>query len=528
LEEQLLPLLLQEQTLLDDYGANHPQVVGVRRRIELTRRLFAPLGAEPDSGAADSSGKGNTEKGDHVALYAQSLKQELSEIELAEQLLAERIKDEYQEAKRAASYEFTEETYRSDIARSQQLYDSIIKRLQEVNFVKDYGGYSASIITPPSAGVRVEPRATPIVTVAALLGILGGFGLGYLADRADKSFRSPEEIHRHLGIPVVGHVPLIVAAPTVVHDDASSQPVMDPMLCAYHQPRSREAEAYRGVRTALYFSSHGKEYKSIQVTSPNMGDGKSVTVANLGISIAQSARRTILIDADLRRPRLHELFGLSARVGLTSIIRGDAELEEAIQQSAVPDLSVLACGPVPSNPAELLTSARFPELLERIRDQYDFVLVDTPPLLAVSDPAVVAPRVEAVLLSIRYSKNGRPNAQRAKEILDTLGVAVIGVIVNAVDHRAAGGKYGYDHQRYGYGHGYGYIDGAGDNDHIDNHIGGDAGKPSCESQSGEASAVTVPNGSGKWAASKSSGRGERKVSSGDRPPRFLSWLRGRG
>jgi capsular exopolysaccharide synthesis family protein len=513
---------------LEDYGPNHPQVQGVRHRIELTQNLFAAPGAERNKGAADLGGKENTDQGDHVALYVQSLKQELSDIEMAEQLLTERAKEEYQEARRVSSYEFREETYRNEIARSQQLYDSIIKRLQEVNFVKDYGGYDARVITPPSVGVKVEPRAMPIFTVATFLGILGGFGLAYLAERADKSFRSPEEIHRHLGIPVVGHVPLIAAAPTVVHDDASSQPVMDPILCAYYQPRSREAEAYRGVRTALYFSSQGKEYKTIQVTSPNMGDGKTVTVANLGISIAQSGRRTILIDADLRRPRLHELFGLSAQVGLTSVIRGDAELEEAIQQSAVPGLSILACGPLPSNPAELLTSARFPELLDKIRDQYEFVLVDTPPLLAVSDPAVVAPRVEAVLLSIRYSKNGRPNAQRAKEILDTLGVVVLGVIVNAVDHRVSGGKYGYDHQRYGYGHGYGYIDGASGNGHTDNHTGGDAGESSCEPQSGEVSAGTVPDGPAKWAASKRIGGRDRKVSSDDRPQRFLSWLRGRG
>src|SRR5262249_11275591 len=144
---------------------------------------------------------------------------------------------------------------------------------------------------------------------------------------------------RHLGVPVVGHIPVIAAAPTAAHEDTCGQPVLDTILCAYHQPRSREAEAYRGVRTALYFSSRGKEYKTIQVTSPDMGDGKSVTVANLGISIAQSGRTTILIDADLRRPRLHKLFGLQAQVGLTSIIRGEAKLEEAVQQCTVPGLS---------------------------------------------------------------------------------------------------------------------------------------------------------------------------------------------
>jgi capsular exopolysaccharide synthesis family protein len=433
----------------------------------------SPDPATTGSATDDLAGIGNMGMGDHVALYLQALKQELSDIEMAEQLLSQHIKEEYAEAKRVANYEFREETYRNDIARSQQLYDSIIKRLQEVNFVKDYGGYDARVITPPSAGVRTEPRAMPIFTVSVFLGTLGGFGLAYLAERSDKSFRSPEEIHRHLGIRVVGHIPVIGAAPAAAQKTSVGQPTLDPILCAYHQPRSAEAEAYRGVRTGLYFSSNGKESKVIQVTSPNMGDGKSVTAANLGISIAQSGRKTILIDADLRRPRVHELFSLTAGVGLSSVIRGEAELEAAIQQIAVPGLSILSCGPIPPNPAELLTSARFAELLATIRAQYDFVLVDTPPLLAVSDPAVVASRVDGVLLSIRYSKNGRPNAQRAKEILDTLGVTVLGVVVNAVDHRGAG-RYSYDHQRYGYEHGYGYMDDAAGNSNMDHPNGRDA------------------------------------------------------
>src|SRR5262249_37049187 len=150
--------------------------------------------------------------------------------------------------------------------------------------------------------------------------------------------------------------------------------------------------------------------------------------ANLAVSIAQSGKRALLIDADFRRPRQHKIFGLSAQTGLCMALAGEAELADAVQECGVDGLSVLPCGPLPPNPAELLTAPRFKEMLDSLREAYDFVLVDTPPLLAVTDASVVAPRVDGVLLTIRVSKNGRPRAERAKEILNTLGANVFGVV----------------------------------------------------------------------------------------------------
>src|SRR5262249_28089755 len=153
-------------------------------------------------------------------------------------------------------------------------------------------------------------------------------------------------------------------------------------------------------------------------------------------------------DADFRRPRLHKLFGLSAQVGLASVIAGKADLDAAVQKTCVPNLSLLPCGPIPPDPAELLTSPRFKELLDGIRGQCDFVLLDSPPLLAGTDPCVVAPRVDGVLLTIRLSRHGRPHAERAKEILGTLGARVVGVVVNGVG-RQSGGRYGSGYAHYG-------------------------------------------------------------------------------
>jgi capsular exopolysaccharide synthesis family protein len=187
------------------------------------------------------------------------------------------------------------------------------------------------------------------------------------------------------------------------------------------------------------------------VTSPDTSDGKSTLSANLAVSIAQAEKKVILIDADFRRPRVHKLFNLSAEKGLASVMTGEAQFIDVIQATTIPGLSVLTCGPIPPNPAELLTLPLFKEMLASLREKFDYVLIDTPPLLAVTDPCTVAPYVDGVLLTIRISKNARPNALRAKEMLSALGAHVIGVVVNGVRTDAKGygyGGYGYDSKYY--------------------------------------------------------------------------------
>jgi succinoglycan biosynthesis transport protein ExoP len=172
-----------------------------------------------------------------------------------------------------------------------------------------------------------------------------------------------------------------------------------------------------------------------------VGDGKTMLTANLAISIAQSGRKTLLIDADLRRPRIHQLFAHSARTGLATVIQGEASLDNAIQPSEIPGLSILPSGPLPPNPADLLTSPRFQQLLASAREKYDYVLVDTPALLAVTDPRVIAPLVDGVLLTFRMTKKSRPDVERSKEVLEDLQANVLGAVVNAADRYVEFTKY---------------------------------------------------------------------------------------
>jgi capsular exopolysaccharide synthesis family protein len=441
IEEQLLPLLLEEETLKSSYGPDYPPLKSVRKRIELARAMLPRV-----MGVRDQNGDPAVQAREAMRQYQESLKQELGDSVLSDKTLAELSGVVSEEAQKLAAYEVEDIKFTNDIARTKQLYEGIIKRLQEVGFAKDFGGYDARIVSAAAPGKKVEPRASLVFSLAALLGLLSGLGLGYLGEITDKSFRTPEEIRRRLGLPIIGHIPLFTGDAREQTGDVAA--ALDPSMYAFYQSRSAEAEAFRGVRTALYFSTAGQGHKVIQVTSPSPGDGKTTVTGNLAISMAQSGKRVLLIDADIRKPRLHRQFGIGDETGLSLVLAGEVEPAEAIQEGGVPNLSILPCGPLPPNPAELLTSPRLKEFLDQVREQYDFVLVDTPPLLAVTDASVVAARVDGVLLVIRVSKNGRPQAVRAKEILNTLGASMLGVVVNALDHRAEA-VYGFEHYHYG-------------------------------------------------------------------------------
>ncbi|MCI0683954.1 MAG: polysaccharide biosynthesis tyrosine autokinase, partial [Gemmataceae bacterium] len=454
LDEQLLPLQMKEQELLEDFGPDHPQVRSVRKRMELARDFHRQLTGKNQAATRLLA--------DPVQAYVAALKHELRENEMNDKSLTQSLEKFKGEVRELSKYEVEEEHLRSEVQGLQQLLEATIKRLAEINLVRDAGGFDARILSRPGPGFKVAPNALQIILAGFILGALAGAGLAYLAEITDKSFRTPDEIRRRLGLPVFGHIPVIAAAPESARASGPGQAHIDPLLCALHAPKSRDAEAFRAIRTALYFSAPcrgegrgegrgaggGGGQRVIQITSPSMGDGKSTVAANLAVSIAQSGKRILLIDADCRRPRQHKIFGLAAPVGLAGLIAGDSSVADSVQETAVPGLHLLPCGPVPHNPSELLTSPRFHQLLDDVRHHYDFVLVDTPPILAVTDPCVVASRVDGLLLTVRLSKQARPLAERAKEILNTLKVRVLGVVVNGVSGRDGAGMYRSDYYAY--------------------------------------------------------------------------------
>lgn len=219
---------------------------------------------------------------------------------------------------------------------------------------------------------------------------------------------------------------------------------LDAKLVTHLDARSPGAEAYRVLRTNLQFTALDQPLRTLLITSSAPAEGKSLTAANLSIAFAQAGQRVLLVDADLRRPTVHKLFGLQrAWSGLTTLLAAGSRLEDMVHEVEVPNLHVLPSGPVPPNPAEILGSVRMGEFLEEARAAYDLVVLDSPPVLAVTDPCVLARRVDGVALVTRVGKVGHPQAQRAKVALEAVHARLLGVILDGITLNDASNGYSY-------------------------------------------------------------------------------------
>ncbi len=479
---ELFPLLVKEADLLQRHGPEHPEVESIRRQIEMTRRFL-----QEELGSLQS---GTNSRSDFLTVYVESQKLELEATKDKIRNMELLLNEEKSKALTLAATKNEDRQLAKEIERLDALYQGVLTKLKDSVLGADSGGYHAEVFKDAGRGYQIAPNMTKILTLGGLLGMLAGLLLGYAVEVADQSFKSPEEISHLLNLQIIGHCPLITASqrPRSGSTDIS----VDPSLVTYYRPKSRAAEAFRAIRTALYFSTRGAQHKVIQVTSPNPGDGKSTLISNVAVTIAQSGKRVLLIDADFRRPRVHKLFGIKNDVGMSSAILGEIDIMDAIQSTPVANLDCLACGPRPDNPSELLTQARFEELLNMLREKYDFVLVDTPPVLAVTDPSAVAPRVDGVLVCIRVNNKSRLDAVRATELLTQIDANILGIVVNGID-AATRSKYAYGSRgnyrpghMYGYGYGYGYGSG----------YGGDGGNASHNKYFADDRESVTPTGNG--------------------------------
>jgi polysaccharide biosynthesis transport protein len=287
-----------------------------------------------------------------------------------------------------------------------------------------------SIVEPARYGIQVGSSTTMNVLMAAAIGLVLSVGAAFLLEYLDDSLKSSEDVNRVLGLPTLGRVGSI---------DAGDFP---DKLITIHQPRSPTAEAYRMLRTNLQFSSVDQSWQTLTVTSASPAEGKSLTVANLAIVIAQSGVRVLLVDADLHRPAQHEIFGIENNGGLTSLlVKNPPSLSEVLQSSAIEQLKILTTGATPPNPSELLGSKRMLNVLEAIKQEFEMVIFDSPPILAVADASIIATRTDMTLMIVDAGHTRRGAAQHAKETLMRVGANIAGVVLNRVAQR--NGSYAY-------------------------------------------------------------------------------------
>ena len=219
-----------------------------------------------------------------------------------------------------------------------------------------------------------------------------------------------------------------------------------PTIISLSNPKSPEAEAYRTLRTNLQFSTVDHELQTILVTSPNAAEGKTTTICNLAVSFAQIGKKVLIIDGDLRRPRLHTYLGVSNTVGISNVLTQNLSVQEAMKETVL-DIHVLTCGPIPPNPAELLNSNRLKELLNQLKQHFDIILIDTPPVGVVTDAAILSTLVDGTLMVIASHQTESDQAVRAMKLLQTVGAKVLGTVLTKVPADRKG-YYGYQYYEY--------------------------------------------------------------------------------
>jgi non-specific protein-tyrosine kinase len=287
-------------------------------------------------------------------------------------------------------------------------------------------------VVEPATVAPTGSRTGTNVLLAAMVGAMLGAGFAFLIEYLDDTIKSPDDIIQALGLSPLGAISRI---------KGKSYP--DKLVAAIH-PRSPISEAYRILRTNIQFSAVDRPLEALLVSSPNPVEGKSITLANLGVVMAQAGLSAILVDSDLRRPVLHKIFDLPNKEGLTTVLLGgELNLDGRLQATEVENLQVLTSGPLPPNPSELLGSKKMKSLIEALKGKADVVLFDSPPAMVVTDAAVLAGQVDGVLLVTEAGNTRREIAQQAKEDLTKVGANVLGAVLNKLSLRGAGYYYYY-------------------------------------------------------------------------------------
>lgn len=278
----------------------------------------------------------------------------------------------------------------------------------------------------------VGPRTSYNVMLAMAIGLALSVSAAFLLDYIDDTLKSSDDVRHALGLAAIGNIARIEGK------DYPSR------LVVVNYPRSPVAESYRMLRTNLQHSAGDRVLRTLMITSSSPLEGKSVTAANLASAIAQSGLRAILIDADMRRPTQHQIFQLENKVGLSTVLqRGDISVADILQAVSVPNLSVVSSGPMPDSPSELLSSKRMGDLIELLEQYADILIFDTPPVMAVSDAAILASRLDGILLVIDANRTRRGAAQRSKEALLAVGGRLIGAVLNRMSPTRTGYYYYY-------------------------------------------------------------------------------------
>ena len=347
-----------------------------------------------------------------------------------------------------------------------KLYEDLFTKLQEANVSAGLKATNITVVDPARPQSRpVRPKRLTNLAMGMLLGIFFGFSTAFVVESLDRTVTDPVEIEEITGRPVIGVVPSFQKKgrtyygirsareqrqlPGNAMTEAGKNSGLRPVWIVEH-PSSAAAEGFRVLRTSIMLSRGGQCPKVVLVTSCIPGEGKTTITSNLAVAFAQHNKRAIIVEADMRRPKLKSKMDFPGDIGLSNVLTGSASTEEAILRSVyVPALDVLPAGPRPPMPSEILGSSVFDKLLEQLRSQYDVIFIDSPPALLVTDAVSISSKSDAVVWVSQAGVVTRPQLNRATQMIERSGMPVIGFVVNRLTRMLGGYEYGYEYGAYG-------------------------------------------------------------------------------
>ena len=402
------------------YGQKHPQMIALESELKTLQKR----------------------KAQEVKRVVNSLRNEYRVAEASEKSLKAALGRQKRESldlnKKAIDYSVLQREAQS----ARHMYELLVKRFKEASVTEDMRtGNIREVDRAEVPQKPVKPRKKLNILLAVIVGLVTGTGLAFFFEYLDNTIKVPEDVKQYLKIPYLGPVPAIAAVMDGNRDGAKN-----PEMVTFHSPKSTASEAYRGIRTGILFSSAETEPRVILVSSAGPKEGKTITTVNLAITMAQSGNRVVLLDCDMRRPKIHKLFDLSRERGMSNILVGGCTINEAVAHSQIPNLDVIPSGPIPPNPSEMLGSNRMTDLLDKLKGHYKRIIIDSPPITAVTDAVVLAKLLDGVVLVIRVGETPREVIQNGLGQLQSVNANILGAVLNSVDM----GRDSYHYYQYYY------------------------------------------------------------------------------
>ena len=431
LKQAYIQLEAQYVKQLETLKPDHPEMSRLKKQMEILKaRLDGEIGQI-------ASGIKND--------YESSLRRE----RLLRQAFEQQKKRAMQMKEKAIQYNIL----KREADTNRELYKGLLQRMKEAGISAGITASNIQLIDQAELPIApYKPNKRLNLTLALIVGLFLGIGLAFFFEYLDNSVKTPEDVEQLVRLPFFGLVPEI---PHQRRRLVEKKPVYPIEVVTFGLPRSMISEAFRNIRTSILLSASGNPPKKIVISSPNPTEGKTTITINTAIALSQMGADVLIIEADLRKPRIHKIFGQENGMGLSNFLSGNAELHSIIRQSEIPNLFYILSGPLPPNPSELLGSSMFKNMIECLEERFDHIVIDAPPTLGFADAVILSTSADGVILVVHGGKTPRETLQRAKNILAQVNARILGVVINRVNIRKNEyGGYGYyytNYQDYYYG-----------------------------------------------------------------------------